>query len=245
MKRLLCSVLCLMLLYVPFAHAAVDATQADELLAGAYQQGLTANGLMMGAEFDAELQQLDITLRDDQFTLEQMEAKEFQDALAMLCARTYGEAFQKLRDKWGEDLDILIHVVDVNGDELYRVKNNIPLRGKGEVRSEADQQKMLDQATNYCSSSGILYTIRYLPQEDCLEISTVVEDVTDLDWQQTLMNQSEYETTLADSQMAFSLLDEGVRVKLDACGMDANIRIIVLTADETRMFSLLNGMLEE
>ena len=58
---------------------------------GAYQQGLTANGLMMGAEFDVELQQLDITLRDDQFTLEQMEAKEFQDALAMLCARTYGE----------------------------------------------------------------------------------------------------------------------------------------------------------
>ena len=72
-----------------------------------------------------------------------------------------------------------------------------------------------------------------------------MEDVTDLDRQQTLMNQSEYETTLADSQMAFSLLDEGVRVKLDACGMDANIRIIVLTADETRMFSLLNGMLEE
>ena len=59
-----------------------------------------------------------------------------------------GRTFEKLRDKWGEDLDILIHVVDVNGDELYRVKNNIPLRGKGGVRSEADQQKMLDQATN-------------------------------------------------------------------------------------------------
>ena len=82
MKRLLCSVLCLMLLYVPFASAAIDATQTNELLADAYQQGLMAYGVLMRADLDTERQQLDVTLTENRFTLAQMEAKDLRDVLA-------------------------------------------------------------------------------------------------------------------------------------------------------------------
>ena len=245
MKRLLCSVLCLMLLYVPFASAAIDATQTNELLAVAYQQGLMAYGVLMRADFDAERQQLDVTLTENRFTLAQMEAKDLRDVLATICARTYGEELQKLRDQWGKDLDILIHVADVNGDELYRVKNGIPLRGKGEVRSQAEQQAIIQFLEERLSGTYLPYTISYLPEEDCFEIDIVFQWVVEQDWKKLLLDELKYENFLSEYQMIFYSLNNTVQTLLEFYDIDTNVRITAITGDDAKMFSILNGTVEE
>lgn len=245
MKKILCTVLCLLLCLSPlFAYAELS-PQAQEMLLEILMMDIEKIDFSLTPSFNADGSVLTIDLIDDAITLDEMEELDLRDDMVKNCCDTFGAHFEKIRDIWGKAFDVVIRAYDVNGELLYTIKNGLPMAVQQSPRPAEEVKQIRTCLSNFSdmmNTEGIEYIFSYGQSSDWIDVSIVFSAVTSEVYFPE-KDQEVWEEPLNQVTLLMTYIYDTITDTLSEYDISVDVSIAALTKDQVLMLHMVNGNL--